>query len=98
MVYIIIKLSSNIQLSSPYVNTPTNKKMKISKKTTELSEKIEMIRTESGLSRQQFAGEIGCTGEYIRMIETGKRVPKYTMLLAICYVFNRDIDSLWEGV
>lgn len=51
-----------------------------------------------GITREEFAGKIGCTHEYVRMMEQGKRTPRETLLLAICYRFGVREKWMKEGV
>lgn len=53
-----------------------------------ISERVEEIRFDQGITRQEFAERIGCTQEYVRMIENGQRVPKEPYVLAMCYRFG----------
>ena len=53
-----------------------------------LGERVNEIRVLEGLTREDFADKIGCTHEYVRMIEQGKKIPRETLILAMCYRFR----------
>lgn len=53
-----------------------------------LGERVNEIRAFEGLTREAFAEKIGCTHEYVRMIEQGKKIPRETLVLAMCFRFR----------
>lgn len=50
--------------------------------------RVEELRAYEGITREEFAEKIGCTHEYVRMIEQGKKIPREPLLLAMCYRFG----------
>ncbi|MFA4016267.1 MAG: hypothetical protein RUDDFDWM_001370 [Candidatus Fervidibacterota bacterium] len=59
-----------------------------------VAEKLMAKRREFGLSQAQVAEKIGCTREYISMIESGKRMPNLMILKRLAELYKVDIQWL----
>lgn len=59
------------------------------------SERLRLLRAQSGLSQQALANRLGCTSKSsINMYERGEREPSLDLLEAIADFFNVDLDYL----
>ncbi|MCS7254536.1 MAG: XRE family transcriptional regulator [Armatimonadota bacterium] len=65
--------------------------------TSSVGEKLRQAREKEKLSQSQVAEMVGCTREYISMIESGKRMPKISMLKRLATIYKVDIHWLLEG-
>ena len=57
-------------------------------------ELITLWRQYRGLSKAQLAKEAGITGQYVSMIESGKREGSLTHIKALATALNCDMDDL----
>ena len=79
------------------MSIPVPKIINKMKNSQSIGNRFEEIRAKEGISRQRFAERIGCTTEFIRMIEHGTRTPKEPYILAVCYRFGVREKWLKEG-
>ena len=68
------------------------------KKNELISKRVQQLRLERGLNRQDFGSQIGVTPDYIRMIEVGTRHPSEGLVLAMCYRFHVNEKWLKSGI
>ena len=59
--------------------------------TSDVGEKIKMIRCKLDLSQERFGMKIGVTGKAISAYETGRAQPPIKIVKAIAEVFNTPI-------
>lgn len=64
----------------------------------EAGARVAARRREIGLTEEQAAVAIGCTGNAIRAIETGKIVPRSYLQHAVAYLLAREVGELWPAV
>ena len=62
-----------------------------------IGDRIKEIRTEIGISQKLFGEGIGIADSYVSEIESGKKVPSVTILLAIGYKYGVGMDWLETG-
>lgn len=62
-----------------------------------IGNRIKEIRTEIGISQKLFGEGIGIADSYVSEIESGKKVPSLTILLAIAFKYGVSIDWLESG-
>lgn len=62
-----------------------------------IGERIKEIRTEIGISQKIFGEGIGIADSYVSEIESGKKVPSLTILLAIAFKYGVNIDWIETG-
>ena len=65
--------------------------------TSQVGEKLRQAREKEKLSQSQVAEMVGCTREYISMIESGRRIPKLKLLKRLAAIYKVDIRWLLEG-
>ena len=58
-----------------------------------LGERIKEVRTNKGLTQEQFSGKIGLSRNYVARIEIGERLPSDRTIKDICREFG--VDELW---
>ena len=59
-----------------------------------LGKAIKLCRTQKGMNAKDLAGKLGVSNGYISFIETGQRLPSYTMLLGIANALNIPLPLL----
>ena len=57
-------------------------------------ERLRTLRTNKGLSQQDFAKQLGISKSSVNMYERGEREPSFEMLELIADYFNVDMDYL----
>jgi transcriptional regulator with XRE-family HTH domain len=58
------------------------------------AERLYDLRTARGLSQNQLANEIDCTGSMVSLWEKGANFPAFWNLVEICKFFGVDMDWL----
>lgn len=59
-----------------------------------LSERLQKLRTEYGLSQKEVAYRIGVSSSVISGYETGERTPSAEVLLSLSYLYKCSTDYL----
>lgn len=59
-----------------------------------VGEKLRQLREGHGFSQAEVANMVGCTREYISMIESGKRMPKLGLLRRLAAIYRVDVQWL----
>ena len=59
-----------------------------------LRKNIKFLRKAAGITQAELAEQIGCTTQFVGLIETGKRRPGLSLLLRICDFFEVSIDDI----
>lgn len=59
-----------------------------------ISQRIHQLRRSKGLTQKDFADSLGIVQGYLSGIERGKKIPSYTLLLAIRHIYGVDEDWL----
>lgn len=62
-----------------------------------IGDRIKDVRNEIGISQKLFGVGIGIADSYVSEIESGKKVPSLTILLAIEYKYGVSMDWLKTG-
>lgn len=58
-----------------------------------MNERLKQIRLEEGVSQEKFADRLGVSGNYIYLMESGKKDPSDRLLRDICREFG--VDEVW---
>lgn len=64
----------------------------------ETGARVAARRKELGLSEEQTAVSVGCTGNAIRMIESGRIVPRDYLRHSLAFLLAREVADLWPPV
>lgn len=62
-----------------------------------VSQRIKQLRLARGLTQKEFADSLGIVQGYLSGIERGKKIPSYTLLMALCFVYNVSKEWLFGG-
>lgn len=62
-----------------------------------VSQRIKQLRQARGLTQKEFADSLGIVQGYLSGIERGKKIPSYTLLMALCHVYNISSEWLFGG-
>lgn len=62
-----------------------------------MERRIKELRSELGLSQEEFANKVGLTKNYISLVETGKRELATRTAKSICRIFYVNEDWLVSG-
>ena len=62
-----------------------------------VSQRIKQLRTARGLTQKEFADSLGIVQGYLSGIERGKKIPSYTLLMALCFVYGISKEWLFGG-
>ncbi len=62
-----------------------------------ISRRIKQLRMAKGLTQKEFADSLGIVQGYLSGIERGKKIPSYTLLMALCYVYGVSREWLFGG-
>jgi repressor LexA len=62
-----------------------------------ISQRIKQLRTARGLTQKEFADSLGIVQGYLSGIERGKKIPSFTLLMALCYVYGISKEWLFGG-
>jgi transcriptional regulator with XRE-family HTH domain len=62
-----------------------------------VSQRIKQLRMARGLTQKEFADSLGIVQGYLSGIERGKKIPSYTLLMALCYVYGVSKEWLFYG-
>lgn len=63
----------------------------------ELGERVRKARLALGLTQKDFAGSLGIVQGFLSGIETGRKVPSDTLLIALTHTFGINRDWLLQG-
>lgn len=63
-----------------------------------MKNRVKQIRSDNGLTQEQFAAKIGLSRNYVAMIEIGQRDPSDRTISDICRVFGINEDWLRYGL
>jgi transcriptional regulator with XRE-family HTH domain len=63
-----------------------------------IAQRIKQLRQSKGLTQKSFAGSLGIVQGYLSGIEQGKKIPSYTLLMAICHIHGVTEEWLFGGV
>lgn len=62
-----------------------------------VARRIKQLRQAKGLTQKVFADSLGIVQGYLSGIERGKKIPSYTLLMALCHIYKVDEDWLFGG-
>lgn len=62
-----------------------------------ISQRIKQLRLANGLTQKAFADSLGIVQGYLSGIERGKKIPSYTLLMALCHVHGVRAEWLCGG-
>ncbi len=62
-----------------------------------LSKRVKAKRKGLGLTQKELSEELDYDSSYISQIETGKRIPSVTLLIALANVLNVSVDYILFG-
>jgi repressor LexA len=62
-----------------------------------VSQRIKQLRMARGLTQKEFADSLGIVQGYLSGIERGKKIPSFTLLMALCYVYGVNKEWLFGG-
>ena len=62
-----------------------------------VSQRIKQLRRAKGLTQKEFADSLGIVQGYLSGIERGKKIPSYTLLMALCFVYGVSKEWLSGG-
>ena len=62
-----------------------------------VAKRIKQLRTARGLTQKEFADSLGIVQGYLSGIERGKKIPSFTLLMALCHVYGVSGEWLFEG-
>jgi repressor LexA len=62
-----------------------------------VSQRIKQLRLARGLTQKEFADSLGIVQGYLSGIERGKKIPSYTLLMALCFVYGVSKEWLFGG-
>lgn len=63
-----------------------------------VGERIKKLRQEKKMSQQEFADAINVAYSTVSMYETGERIPRDQIKLAIANLFGVTVDYLFFGI
>ncbi len=63
-----------------------------------IAQRIKQLRQAKGLTQKAFAGSLGIVQGYLSGIEQGKKIPSYTLLMAICHIHGVTEEWLFGGM
>ena len=63
-----------------------------------IAQRIKQLRQAKGLTQKAFAGSLGIVQGYLSGIEQGKKIPSYTLLMAICHIHGVTEEWLFGTV
>ena len=63
-----------------------------------IAQRIKQLRQTKGLTQKAFAGSLGIVQGYLSGIEQGKKIPSYTLLMAICHIHGVTEEWLFGGM
>ena len=64
----------------------------------QLGERIKQIRTQSGLTQEQFAASLGMGNANLSGIESGSKNPKLSFFFNLVKKYNVSLDYLFLGI
>lgn len=62
-----------------------------------VAQRIKQLRSAKGLTQKAFAVSLGIVQGYLSGIEQGKKIPSYTLLMAICHIHGVSEEWLFGG-
>jgi repressor LexA len=62
-----------------------------------VAQRIKQLRLAKGLTQKAFAVSLGIVQGYLSGIEQGKKIPSYTLLMAICHIHGVSEEWLFGG-
>ena len=62
-----------------------------------ISHRIKQLRLAKGLTQKAFADSLGIVQGYLSGIERGKKIPSYTLQMAICHIYGVQEEWLCGG-
>lgn len=62
-----------------------------------VAQRIKQLRQAKGLTQKAFAVSLGIVQGYLSGIEQGKKIPSYTLLMAICHIHGVSEEWLFGG-
>jgi SOS-response transcriptional repressor LexA len=62
-----------------------------------VARRIKQLRQAKGLTQKAFADSLGIVQGYLSGIERGKKIPSYTLLMALCHIYKVDEEWLFGG-
>lgn len=62
--------------------------------THKLGTKIRVLRQGAGMTQEQLAKELGCSGSFISHVEAGNRTPTQQDVVRICEIFKVRPEEL----
>lgn len=63
-----------------------------------IGESLLIARRKTALTHKQVGAKIGVHRNTIHLYETGKSMPKIDVVMALCGVYDIELDALFEGV
>src|SRR6266702_1477013 len=62
-----------------------------------ISHRIKQLRLAKGLTQKAFAASLGIVQGYLSGIERGRKIPSYTLLMALCHIYGVREEWLSGG-
>jgi repressor LexA len=62
-----------------------------------VAQRIKQLRLANGLTQKAFADSLGIVQGYLSGIERGKKIPSYTLLMALCHIYRVREEWLFGG-
>lgn len=62
-----------------------------------VAHRIKQLRLAKGLTQKAFADSLGIVQGYLSGIERGKKIPSYTLLMALCHIYKVNEEWLFGG-
>ncbi|HLO25070.1 MAG TPA: XRE family transcriptional regulator [Geobacteraceae bacterium] len=63
-----------------------------------LADRIKQLRLSKGLTQKAFADSLGIVQGYLSGLESGRKIPSHTLLIAICHIHGVREEWLFDGV
>ncbi len=63
-----------------------------------LADRIKQLRLNKGLTQKAFADSLGIVQGYLSGLESGRKIPSQTLLIALCHIHGVDEKWLFEGI
>lgn len=57
--------------------------------------KMKKLRQDKGYTQEELGNKLGVTGDYINMIENGRRTPSFKLAKNIADLFEVTVDELF---
>lgn len=71
--------------------------IKIFNKDINIGERLKKIRSILNLQQKEFSEKVGISQGFLSELESNKKAPSYTLLIAISHVFNVNLNWLLTG-